>query len=363
MIEQAEHPSHRPENLLLCGTNWLGDSVMSMPAVQALKEQDRERPITLLVKKNLVPLWELHPDVDAIIPLRPGLIDTAWAVGAVRVGRFDRACVLSHSVRAALVPFLAWVPVRAGTRGRHRSWLLNRIVAPSAAPGVPPAAPGAPSTEPWSVHQSFEYMKVAGVDSFERPMPRLDLPSKIVDGCRIRLAESGKHDGSNGDDDHGVWVGVIPGAARGRSKRWPVESFARLGRRLAKKVRCRIMVFGSPAERSLCAEVAGACGSAAVDLSGQTTLPELAAFLSFCRVVIANDSGGMHLAAAVGARVVGLFGATDPAVTGPLGEGYRLLQAEGVRGSRRISRHSRIGEESLAYLEPGEVFEAVMDQL
>lgn len=350
MCEQAKHPDRAGEKLLLCGTNWLGDSVMSMPAVQALKEQDRERTITLLVKKNLVPLWELQPDVDAIISQRPGLFGTAWAVGAVRVGRFDRACVLSHSVRAALVPFLARVTHRTGTRGRHRSWLLNRIVAP-------PAEPGAPSAEPWSVHQSFEYMKVAGVDRLERPMPRLDLPPEIVDGCRTRLANRGRQDGAVGDEDHGVWVGVIPGAARGRSKRWPVESFARLGRRMTEKVQCRIMVFGSPAERSLCAEVAGACGSAAIDLSGQTTLPELAAFLSFCRVVVANDSGGMHLAAAVGARVVGLFGATDPVVTGPLGEGHCVLQTEGVRGARAIGRRSPIGEESLAHLDPGRVFE------
>jgi len=349
MTEEDQDSRCARENLLICGTNWLGDSVMSMPAVQALKEQDRARPITILVKKHLVPLWVLHPDVDAVIPIRPGPWGTAWAIGAVRAGRFDRACVLSHSVRAALVPFLARVPMRTGTRGRHRSWLLNRVVSPPA--------------EPWNVHQSFEYMKVAGVEAFERPLPRLELPPKIVDECRTRLAERAERDGSGGTDDQRPWVGVIPGAARGQSKRWPVESFTRLGRSLAEKVRCPIMVFGTRAERSICAEVAGACGSTAVDLSAQTTLPELAAFLSFCRVVVANDSGGMHLAAAAGARVVGLFGATDPAVTGPLGKSHCVLQADGVRGARAIGRRSRAGEESLARLDPDRVFDAVRELL
>jgi len=349
MAGHARTTSKESEKLLVCGTNWLGDSIMSMPAVQALKEQDPARPITLLVKKNLVPLWEMHPAVDSIIAFRLGLFGTAWAIGAVRARRFDRACVLSHSVRAALVPFMAWVPLRAGTLGRHRSWLLNRIVEPPA--------------EPWSVHQSFEYMKVAGVDSLERPMPRLDLSSELVDRCRTRLSEMEGRGPSGLGAGERNWVGVIPGAARGPSKRWPVESFARLGRRLAEEAHCGIMLFGSPAERSLCAQVARACGSAVVDLSGQTTLPELAALLSLCKVVVANDSGGMHLAAAVGTRVVGLFGATDPAATGPLGEGHRVLQAEGVRGARAISRRSRAGEESLARLDPNRVFAAARELL
>ena len=158
-------------------------------------------------------------------------------------------------------------------------------------------------------------------------------------------------------------MGLLPGAARGPSKQWPPDHFIAVGRQLAARPGCRIVVFGARDEASLCRAVAEGIGPAAITLGGETTLSELAALLGLCRVVVANDSGGMHLAAAAGARVVAVYGLTDPAKTGPIGHGHRIVCAEGRPRSRDIRRNSREAKDALASIRPDRVLEAVMELL
>ncbi|MFC1461616.1 glycosyltransferase family 9 protein, partial [Verrucomicrobiota bacterium] len=134
------------------------------------------------------------------------------------------------------------------------------------------------------------------------------------------------------------------------------------GRMLNDSLKCSILVLGSASERELCGRVARTIGPSAVDLAGQTTLPELAAALSLCALVIANDSGGMHLATAVGTPVVAVFGITDPAKTGPMGEHVCVLQDSPVQ-DRDLDRESEIAAMSLSRIRPEHVFEAVCKQL
>jgi ADP-heptose:LPS heptosyltransferase len=103
---------------------------------------------------------------------------------------------------------------------------------------------------------------------------------------------------------------------------------------------CRILVLGGKADQSICDEVAEGMGAGAINLAGKTDLMELAGLLGLCRVVVANDSGGMHLAAGLGVAVVGIFGLTDPVKTAPVGPFSRVLCAEGVARSRDIARDS-----------------------
>jgi len=361
----VDTPSSLPgkgETVLVCSPNWVGDCIMVMPALQALEKRRPDVSVTILAKESLIPLWRLNPAARDLIVLRAGVAGTRRTVGEVRGRRFDRACVLSHSLRSALIPFLARVPVRAGTSGQRRGWLLNRLVRPGPAPG--------------REHQSFEYLEVLGLEAEAVDRPRLVVPAGVLDACRGRLGlEKEAAAGGAADPPAAGFppacspavrplAALIPGAVRGPSKRWPSERFAAVGRRLAEEAGCRILVCGTAAERALCAQVAAEAGPAALNLAGETTLPELISIFSLCRVVVANDSGGMHLAAAAGSTVVAVFGVTDPAVTGPLGAGHRIVRPAG-RGevSRTVSRRSAAARASLESVGPDEVFRAALGVL
>ena len=130
--------------ILVCGVNWIGDSVMSMPALQAFRRANPAAQITLLVKPSLVPLWTLHAGFDRILPLREGVVGTLRTVSAARRLRFDRAFILPHSFRSAVVPWLAGVPTRTGLPGHWRDFMLTEVVRPMGRPG--------------RNHQAYEYM-------------------------------------------------------------------------------------------------------------------------------------------------------------------------------------------------------------
>ena len=328
-------------DILICGPSWLGDSVMSMPAVQSYKRANPSCRITMLVKPYLAPLWRMHWSVDRIVELRWNFAGTLATARTVKHLEFDSAFVFPNSFRSALIPFLARVPARAGLAGHQRAWMLTSVVTPR--------------DDTQRRHQSWEYLDIMGLSDGcgEPDPPRLSVSAEIV-------AEVGGRLGGSADD---ALVGLMPGAEYGPSKRWPPKYFVRVGRDLAKARGCRIIVFGRAKEIDVCSTVSEGIAEGTVNLAGQTSLPELTALLSLCRVVIANDSGGMHLAAAAGSKVVGIFGMTDPAKTGPMGAGHRLICLEGVHRSRDIRRDSRTAMESLRSIEPARVFRAAMELL
>ena len=329
-------------NLLVCGPNWLGDSIMSMPAIQSLRRRRPSCRITLLVKPKMEDLWRMHPAVADVVTMREGIGGLRRTVGTVGMGKFDASLIFPNSFRSALVPYLARVPVRAGMRGHWRDWMLTHVV----------DAPGEPARR----HQQWEYLEIAGMadETAEPEAPHLSVPDTIVAGTRERLAAAGK----------GVWVGLIPGAARGPSKQWPPEHFIETGRGLTSKSGCRILILGTSSEAELCGRVAEGIGRAALNVAGETTLAEFAALLEQCRVVVANDSGGMHLAAAVGTPVVALYGLTDPGKTGPLGAGHRVIRHdESGPSARDIARDSSEARDALRAIAPEIVCRSVLEQL
>ena len=344
MPSPSAQPGVRPVSarVLICGVNWLGDAVMSLPAVAAFLAERPEARVSMLAKPPLVPFWRMVAGLDAVLELPPGKAGTLRAVGVVRGGRFDRAIVMPNSFRSALIPFLARVPVRRGARSRARGLLLTERVASGDA-------------SPDRRHQAWEYMRLLPV---ARPpsdlvLPRLVPDAAVAGACRVRL----------GWDPEAAWVGLLPGAARGPSKRWPPDRFAEVGRRLAAERGGRIAGFGSLGEAGVCAAVANGVGTAALNLAGRTALPELAGLLAGCRAVVSNDSGGMHLAAAAGTPVVAVFGVTDPEVTGPIGRAHRVVAAPGFVRSRAIPRQSREAERALQAVTVEDVYAAALAAL
>jgi heptosyltransferase-2 len=329
----------KPVRRTLCvGVNWIGDTIMSMPAIEAWRKTQRDAHLGLLVKKNLAPLWELHSAPDNILTFDDTSAGTFAAGKSLRSGRFERAVILPNSFRAALIPFLARVPERIGTPSQFRSLLLTRKIAVNDAIK--------------NGHQALEYFGLFGIEAPEKIEP----PTlKISEGAReyaMAKLESLPR----------PLVGLIPGAARGPSKRWPAGHFAEVGRALANDRKCGIVLFGGGDDVELCEQIREQIGGSCISLAGRTSLKEWAALLACCQLVVCNDSGGMHIAAAVGTPLIAVFGLTDPAKTGPLGKNCIVLQDEAAGRSRDIARDSEEACKRLAAISSGRVCEAA-DQL
>ena len=310
---------------------------MAMPALQRFREQNPDASIAMLVKPALGPLWAMHPAVDDVLFLGPGLRGIREASSRLRQETWDGAFVLPHSVRAALPPWLAGIPRRTGFQRSQACLLLSTRIRPR--------------LDPKRAHQAFEYMDLLLPDSDEGdlPSPRIEVPEAERLEAQHCLPEK---------EAATRWVGIMPGAARGPSKRWPAGHFRALAQRLLGEDGIRIVLLGGPGEQALCEEVLRGLGTRAMSLAGRTSLPLWAALLEHCALTVCNDSGGMHLAAAVGTPLIALFGQTDPAVTGPLGPA-EILQRSGTRG-RDIARDSEEARKSLASIPPEEVYKTAL---
>jgi heptosyltransferase-2 len=283
-------------------------------------------------------LWSATGDVDDSIVLEPGTWGTIKAVFAVTKGQFDAAFVFPNSFRSALVPFLAGVPLRRGVRGHSRAFMLTEVPKPS-------------SAGEGSVHQSREYLGILGMDA---GLPFPSPPYLVPPRPDVSWAES-----ATGMGRPGWLVAMMPGAARGPSKQWPADRFAQVGRRLVSEAGCRIAILGADPDSRVCEAVRQGIGPGAFSLCGRTTVLKLAAVLARCSCAVSNDSGGMHLAAAVGTPVVAVFGITDHTKTGPLGAGHRIVTDPGLARSRDVPSRSAMAEAALRAIDAGRVFDAV----
>lgn len=321
------------ETILICGTNWLGDSIMSMPAIQILRHQKKNAKICMLVKPKLVALWRLHKAIDEIIEAEEGAEGTLRTVRRIKKLKPSSVYILPNSFRSALLPCLAGVPSRIGMRGDARSLMINKVVVPSLSLK--------------HKHQMWEYMDIFGVRcSEETPEePYLDLSHDMINTSR------GKLEGRTAQ----YFVGVVPGAAYGRAKQWPVEYFAETCRELAKLYDIQFLIFGTKDEMRICTNLAVATGNKCLNLCGVTSVPELASLLKICKVVITNDNGGMHLATAVGTPVVAVFGLTDPTKTGPLGSVNRVVCSDSMEKTRDIKKDSKNALNALKSIKPERV--------
>ncbi len=326
--------------MLICSVNWIGDTLMALPAVQLLRARYPDRQLVVLARPNVVPIWRMSPTADQVWPYPLGLSPILRAARRVRESRISTAYVLPHSIRSALPVVLAGVPERVGLPGPLRRFLMTRIVYPH--------------LSPHRQHQTFEYLDLLAPWASKTPPPSPILtvpPEARVNAIRLL------------GDNATPWIGLLPGAARGPAKRWPAERFAEVGRRLASDRLGRVAVFGAASEKKLCERVAAACGPNAISMAGQGGIEDWAAMLARCRIVIANDSGGMHLAAALGVPVVAVFGATDPMRTAPLSNRVRCVRATGVSGSRDIARDDARARAALETVSTDMVYGAARDLL
>jgi len=337
--------------ILVRGTNWLGDAVMTTPALQRLREEYPDTHITLLTPEKLRDLWRHHPAVNETISFAPG--KGVFSVGReLRTGKFDLALVLPNSPRSALEVWLAGIPQRIGYARPWRNWFLTTRVTPrpdavkmqkrsvveirqlvAADVNRRTIDENRAFTSAATAHQLHEYLHlVAALGANPEPLP----PQLSVTPDEIETAK--KKFGL--DKVSGPIFGLNPGAEYGPAKRWPVEKFIAAAREIQKQTNCVWLIFDGKADAAnqRAADILSAelnfrqdAGSTFLNLAGKTSLRELMALLKICRVLLTNDTGPMHVAAALGTPVVVPFGSTSPELTGPGLPGdprHRLLKSD-----------------------------------
>jgi heptosyltransferase-2 len=291
---------------LVVAPNWVGDTVMALPVLDALAASGRE--LHVLAKHHLGPLLGLSQAVTATI--ERGATDSE-SVERLRQAECAEAFILPNSFRSAWLPYLAVVPTRFGYRGNLRSLLL--------APGVP-----APSTR--GAHQVTDYerlLTVAGVALPGEWRPHLSPSPEAI----ARADEVLQRAGLSGDSD--PLVGLFPGAEFGPSKRWPWQRFGELTHALRRVRRdVRLLLLAGPKEVWSTVRIHEASGKLVPVLGADLDLAELAGLLSRLDLLITNDSGPMHMAAALGVPCVALFGPTNPSRTRPYGDEHEVLYTD-----------------------------------
>jgi heptosyltransferase-2 len=303
------------QRILVRSTNWVGDAVMSLPALEALRARFPRAEIVLLSKSSVSELYWYHPAVNRQVIYKPasehrGPLGLAKLIRELQAEHFDAAVLLQNAFQAAWIAWRARIPLRIGYRRDRRGLLLHDA--------IEPPLPGAYG------HQVNYYLQLlfrAGL--IDKPQP--------VEEIRLRLSEAEQDWAEKKLEALGLsgprfLVGLAPGAAFGPAKRWLPERFAALADRLIGALNADVLIFGSPAERPLAEGIAGAMKHTPAITAGGTSLRQLLALMARCRLMVTNDSGPMHLAAGLGIPLVAIFGSTDERATGPLGKRVCIIK-------------------------------------
>jgi lipopolysaccharide heptosyltransferase II len=284
----------QPFRILIRSSNWLGDAVMSVPAVRAIKNGRPDAHVTILAPEKIAPMWKLISEVDDVLSLPNKSLFTAARLIAKQKD-FDVAILFPNSLRSALE---AWrVPRKVGYRGHARAWLLNQIVREPRRPGPPE-------------HHALRFLRIADDCGADVDLAgRVDLALPQTSNLKQR-----------------AFLGLCPGAEYGPAKRWLPERFAEVASTIAAESKTKWILFGTKNDQAIGETIAAALGENCTNRIGQTTMEELISELRTCRAVLTNDTGTMHLASLLGVPVVAVFGSTEPALTGPLGDSHVIVR-------------------------------------
>ncbi len=307
----------QPFRILLRSSNWLGDAVMTVPAIRTIKRGRPDAHITILTPAKLADVYRQIPEVDDIIPFDAlagkGIVKTirsilhVFAVASLikKRGHFEAAVLFPNSIRTAIEVWLARIPRRVGYPGHSpRARLLNQIYREK--PRKKKAAPA-------PVHQVNHYLRLAKFIGAE-----VQLDQEVVELSPPIAVDSAASP---------ISIAVCPGAEYGPAKRWLPERFAEVMCAAASKHAIEWYLVGTAKDRAVAEEIERHAALSTVhNTCGKTSLQELIELLKTCRVLLTNDTGTMHLAALLGLRTVSIFGSTEPVLTGPLGVGHIVIR-------------------------------------
>jgi heptosyltransferase II len=335
--------------ILVRAPNWVGDAVMAIPALEAIRKTRAGAEISVLARPAVADLLAGQSFIDRVLPYEnrgrhAGLLGREKLVGELRTENFDVAVLLQNAFEAAWLAWRAGIPERIGyARDARSSFLTNAVRVPRI--GQVPS------------HESQYYLELlrrAGwIDALpEIPPIRLSIPESARIAAESLLRKSGARENA--------WrCAIAPGASYGAAKCWPPERFAQLADRLISECDADVIFFGTPAEKDIAARIRSTITSRVISLVGETSMRDLAALFSCCSAFIGNDSGAMHVAAAAGLPVIGIFGPTDPQGTAPVTGQFALVR-EAVSCSPCFLRRCPVDHRCMTRISVDSVFSAAM---
>lgn len=311
------------EKILVRGVNWIGDAVMTLPALRSLRKAFPESRLSLLVKPSVAPIFEKNPFIDEVILYEEkGIIGKLRLARRLKRDRFSRAILLQNAFDAALISFLAGIPERSGYDRDSRGTFLTRRIPYNGN-----------DRKVHHIDYYLGFLRAAGIAAeYAKPWIHLTLDERLW--ARNTFAHFRR-----------PILGINPGAAYGSAKRWLPQRFAEVSNWFIRDTGGSAILFGGTNEGGVAHEIKKSLleqnpgvgndgsklpGSSFLNMAGRTSLRELISMISECDVFLSNDSGPMHIAYAVGTPVVALFGSTSPELTGPVGEGSVVLHADTV---------------------------------
>ena len=328
------------QRILIRGTNWIGDAVMTLPAVSAVRATYPQARLAILAKRPVTEIYRLFSRADEIIPYE-AKFDNPLGVfrlaTALRKKNFDAAILLQNAIEAAIMSVAAGIRVRSGFNTDRRGFLLTH--------------PVVRNEEIRKVHQIdyyLEMVKALGcapvnrtmhLETFISPAAANETAAKYLPGEDARF------------------IGLAPGATYGPAKRWLPERFAAVADRLGAELGARVILFGSKDDRETTDSVQKYARSAMVNLAGISSMRETIHLISRCRIFISNDSGLMHVAGALNIPTVAIFGSTNPVTTSPPGE-KTLLVRKPVECSPCLKRSCPTDFRCMTSITADDVYEA-----
>jgi heptosyltransferase-2 len=286
--------------------NWIGDAVMATPALAAIREAFPQAQVTVVANPPVAELFVFHPNCDRVTRLdkrgaHAGARGFWQFCRSLRRDRFTLAILLQNAFEAAAMAVLAGIPRRAGYRTDGRGLLLTDGVSAV--------------DKKHGLHHVDYYLQMLGALGIGGGEGRLHLA--------LTPAEKAAAEWQLGE---GQWVAINPGASYGAAKRWIPERFATVADALAEDFGVRIVLTGGPGEMEIGRDIERAMKVAPLNLIGGTSVRELMAILDRCRLIVTNDSGPMHIAAAFGVPIVAVFGPTDHTTTSPRADNCRIVR-------------------------------------
>lgn len=331
--------------ILVRATNWLGDAVLSLPALRGLRARFPKAHIAVLARPWVAELYRREPCCDELIACGRGWRAMLKTARALRGRGFDCAILLPNSFESAAVVRLAGIPQRIGYNRDGRGLLLTTAA----------AAPKPGETPP---HERYYYLELLRRAGLIETLPAEE-PILLEGAAEARSAGRSRFEAMG---YAAPVVGVSPGAQNSRAKRWPAERFAAAAARVAGELGAAVAVFGSAQEYALAKGVAEAvrrAGRPVLNLAGETTLSQFIEMAAACSLFLTNDSGAMHVASALGVPTVAVFGPTEWLATAPAGPVSRIVR-EPVECSPCMLRDCPIDHRCMTRIDAARVAEEAL---
>ncbi len=303
-------------NIMIRATNWVGDAILALPAIRAVRQKFSAARISIVARPYVAEIYQGQSLCDELFAYDPKGADRGWSGRAtlaaeLRTRKFDVALLLQNAFDAAWLAWRAGIPERIGYARDGRRLLLTKAIAVPKLGEIP-------------AHEKFYYLELLRRAGWiDRLQDETQITLHVPEARRVKAAATLLEAGAR---PQALRVAIGAGASYGSAKCWLPERFADWANRFQAETDGEVILFGTPAEVSVSNAIIAGMKKKPIDVTGNTAIGDLPALLSQCHLFLGNDSGAMHVAAAVGLPVVAIFGPTDPLGTAPVTPRCSIVQ-------------------------------------